>query len=988
MIYRSSLDEIIVNFEDEIYFQTDDVAEIEECRHHVNTLLKYSKRLQLNEKASKAIDFIIDRGVVLPPEFFLGKNGNRLNRRIAHEFVTRTALGLDLFETLGEHGLSALIEKKAEGWHRDSLKLSLMQVIAAFTMMVCGPSNIDEIPKEVMSDILDYYRTQDGLRWRSNLLNSEEIGVTCFREITRALGSLYNDNDILGRAKQNRIRHGSVSNWKYIVENPTALQADLLRYHSEFTGVSLARPANDRQLIMDLDKFLSEKGYSSLREALAKPFPKNALTEYYRQRNGSLSAYFLLMVRSARKLSEFLVSELEDDFPGTQFFPLVTDSEVSFAANLVGDRAQRRTQAAARPMAERYHFLAKQILDEGAEGWPGTKFTVDIMKDGVAVPTYCPVIPTLLRAAMEIPLRMVQLRRLDSGEGDERRFNGATMTWQDNLTRNRGYWVGKKLAQANETRGYAFEFTDSEPRITGFFVNTNKTGAPYTIPWMSTELHKILWDLSEWQIAENRVDGPTEPSEYADGETPEARLKVLPSIFALFRMPPTAKNPRRGVPPSPSLVNKAFIELMVEVERRWNELNPEGQVSLGISYNKKTGQATSCAYTLPGLRVRGITNLFRANVPIEMLSKIVAGHATIMMTLYYILFDPLEVNQRINDAFLAANSSEVSKFTDDLKRMRIEEAKKKTTFLNESAVEAAITFGDHNQFCNVDIGVCPFDGTRCSDGGELLRKDKSGGKSAYGPVRGGPRNCIMCRHFISGTPFIMQLELYGSKLLWKRSEIARKQEEQRVRLNALHQSRRDGSITPDYFRNALDRLRVENNELKDTIEEIDNAIFNVKLHLDAASKLLAQGTATNETSVVHFVSNGSTSTVGYVEWSAFDVAVTLSAASRVWTILRDEALENTKRQFIDQILFNSALPPLSMRADLSAEQKQMSVDALAQFLMTRVSNSERRSLTEGRSKLHDLRIEKQVQNLIDQVVLVPAQAPAASNMTLINHSEF
>ncbi len=989
MIYAHKNKDIIVNFEDQVYFQSDDELEISECKASIELLKCYPKRVALNEDVSKAIDKIIDCGVILNPEFFLGKQGAGMNRRIPYEFMTRTAFGADLFEVLGNHGVTAVLEKK-HGWFRGGYMMSLAQIIASITMMTCGAGQVDDIPKELLIDIINFYRTSDGLRWRDKLLGSEELNVSCFREITRAFGSIYKDNDILEKSRQNRVGHRNTSTWKYIQQNPTPLQRELMEYHERYSKFSRSRPSRDRQLTMDLDRFISENGFVSVRDALAQPLEKNAFTQHYERRNGSLSGHFVHMIRSARRFSDFILSELGEQFPDKTHFPLVTEAEVAFAINRAGNRALRRTQAAARALPERFHFLAKQILDEGAEGWPGRNFTADILQNGESRSVYCPVLPGLLRAAMEIPLRIVQLRRFDSGEGDERRFNGTAMEWEENRSPHARYWLKNKLAKKGDTRGYAFEFSDSDPKITGFFVNTNKTGAPYCIPWMSVDLHKLLWELAEWQIANNPVDGPIAPSDYLEDETPDATEKRLPSIFALFRLLPSAKNPKSGVPPSHGMVVKAFLLLMVEVERRWNDLNPENQVSIVHSYNKVTGQPLSCAYTLHGLRVRGITDLFRAGVPIEILSKVVAGHATIMMTLYYLLFEPTEVNNRLNAAMLANNSAEVTSFANDLRKMQVADAKRKTTFINEAAVEAALTLGDHNQFCNVDIGICPFDGTRCGDGGELLRRDNGSGKndkSVYGPVPGGARNCIMCRHFISGTPFILQLELFGSKLLWKRNALAQEQQEHRARLSSLHQRRRIGDITPEYFRNASDRLRVENNELKDKIEGIDNAIFNVKLHLEAAAKLVKQELSEGRSPSVSLIANDSRSSVAYTEWSPFDVAVTLSSASRVWSILRDDSLENAKRQFIDQILFNAAETPLSLRADLTAEEKQASADTIAQFLITNVSSAERQSLADGRTSLKELAIDKQVAKLIEQVSFLPLAEANTSRNALVEQEE-
>jgi hypothetical protein len=628
-------------------------------------------------------------------------------------------------------------------------------------------------------------------------------------------------------------------------------------------------------------------------------------------------------------------------------------------------------------MPERLHFLAKQILDERGDGWPGLTFRCEVQDEEELKQMYCPVLPTLLRAAFELPLRIVQFRRFDSGEGDLRRFNGRTLTWELNTSANAGYWA-KRYVTGNKSerergRGYAYEFADADPKITGFFVNSNKTGSPYHIPWMSLELHTILWELAEWQLKYNPVEGPITPAEYLDAAVSKSRERTLPDIFALFRALPTAKAPARGKPPSHQTIGRALNLLLVEVEKRWNESNPENKVSTIRRYNPRTNQPEAAVYSLHGLRVRGITNLHKAGLPFEILSKIVAGHATVAMTIYYLLFEPVDIHNKLDAAMLSITSEVVTSFVDDLKKMKIAEAKRKSTYIDGSAIEAALTTADPNTFCNVDIGICPHDGTRCGDGGEVLRTEESkkgaASKTVYGPVRGGPRNCIMCRHFFSGTPFILQMELFGSLLLWRRNALAQRQTDHRERLRELHGQKISGEITAHTYRAMSDRLRAENNDLKDQIEDVDNAIFRVKIHLESASKIIKEDLDRGEKPSIALVANDTASAVQYFERTPFEMATILTSASRMWSILGDDSLEQTKRQFIDQIMFNASEVPISLRADLTERQRQASTDILAEFLLRQLSRDDQQALTDGQTTLQELNVREQVKKLIDQVTV-------------------
>jgi hypothetical protein len=983
--YESPTGNILVNFSDKTEFGVSSSSEIEACEAAIKLIIGFSQRIPLTNKVTAAIDLLIDSGTCFFPEFFLTNPGVRMNKRIPERFVTETTFGLSMVEALERAGLFAKIEKREKSYP-GYFRGQVFRVMAAITMMFVGVDDIDDLPRAALTDVLDHFRTPDGLRWRTGLLTSEEISVTCFREITRALGTHFNDTVLFDKAPQTRISHKGSSSWQFILANPTDLQKDLLRLHAKYSEISKGRPTHDRQIIMDFDKFISGLGFESVHDAFASPVPDNAMADFYINRLGSATAYTFNAIRSAKRLSDFILRELAQDEPNGIFYPLVTELELKYVENKLGNSEKKSMQTTSRALPERFHFLAKQILDEGAEGWPGRTFTAEVFHDGKITQVYCPIIPTLLRGAFEIPLRIVQFRRLDSGEGDLKRFNGKTMSWEANVCPNAGFWQ-KKLSQKKgnlETRGYAYEFSADEGSITGIFVNTNKTGLPYTIPWMSQVVLSTFWELAEWQLTYNSVDRPATPEQYRDREMPKASLRGLPDIFALFRAMPSGKRSTPGIPVSHNMVVDAFNLLLLETERRWNILNPENEVSLILRYNKVTKQPDLAAYTLHGLRVRGITNLYKAGIPIEILSKIVAGHATVVMTLYYLLLEPAEIHARLTAAMNASKSTEVSQFADELKSMTIAEAKKRSTYIQEDAVDAIFRNPDKNTFCNVDVGICPYDGTRCHDGGEALRNEKSkkGGtdKTVYGPVRGGPRNCIMCRHFVSGTPFILQLELFGSLLLWRRRALAEAQNDHRARLRELYEQKATGQISPAAFRSMSDRIRAENNDLKDQIEDVDNAIFNVKLHLDAASKILKNSLSKGETPSVALVANDSHSAVGFIERTPFEMAAILTTASQFWSILRDDKLEQLKRQTIDQVMFNSGEAPISLRADLSHQQRQAAADAAAGFLLQRVSRADQQLLIEGKKSLADLDLQTGFRSLIDQVIL--QQVPLHKAMPL------
>ncbi|WP_327205803.1 VPA1269 family protein [Rhizobium beringeri] len=984
--YQSLEGDILVNLSDEVDLDVGTGSQQKECNSAISVLLEFPKGKKISSEVESAVTLLLETGVCFQPDFFLLGPGSRMNHRIADQFVMRSPLGFSIVENLAPFGLFKSVERRKGEW-KSYLRQNVLKVVAGFTMSIYGAEDLSQLPRDLIHELINTYRTTDGLRWRDDFEGSAEILTTSLRDFTRAMGDYCNDPELLEKARQTRMGASNTGRtWRSFVGNPTSLQAELLRYYEKYAETSLSRPKVDRQLLFDLDTLISGLGLENLHDAFLSGVPESALTHLYKSRKQVLTRGRLVSLRQAKRFCDFVLEELADEHPGKQFKAFISEREIKTLANDLGDRVAKRSEAAARPVAERFNFLIERILKEGASGWPGRTFRADVMINGKPENIYCPVLPTALLGMFRVPLRAVQFRRLDSGEGDLRRYNGRTKEWEANTALNAGYWFRTGLAKANQTRGYAHEFSDSDPVITGLYVNSNKTGEPYVIPWVPHDLREALWDLAEWQLKYNPVDTPVGPEAYLDEERPEATLKRLPDIFALFRMPPTARSPVRGVPPSGTRLYKAFLALMLEVEMEWNAINPDDQVTIITRYSAK-GEPERCLYTLHGLRVRGITNLYLAGIPIEIISKIVAGHATVAMTLYYLKLQPAEISNRLSAAMADSNSAEVVNFINDLKNMKVAEAKRRTTYIDELAVEGLVG-ADKNLYCNVDIGVCPYDGARCDDGGPPIRvhNSEAGPKTKYGCIRKGARNCILCRHFISGTPFVHQLELYGTALLYRRNALSLQLQEHKGYLEDLYRQKDSGEISREAFRTRADRLRAENSNLKDDIEELDDGIFRVKLHLNAAAKIIKEDLAKGGQPRVALVANDRDSAIEYIEQTPFEIATILSQASRFWTILRDENVEKAKQQFVERIMWNSDLVPLSLRADLTEQERQKSSDLIAQFLIQQVSAGDRDALIEGRARLQDMKIEEQVQALLDQVS-VPKFAMSPRPKRAIGRSE-
>lgn len=95
-------------------------------------------------------------------------------------------------------------------------------------------------------------------------------------------------------------------------------------------------------------------------------------------------------------------------------------------------------------------------------------------------------------------------------------------------------------------------------------------------------------------------------------------------------------------------------KLLDELERRVaerGEVLPNGQPIRFIEKRSDSGVPTVAAFDLHSLRVSILTALaVEGGVPIEILSKCVAGHATTLMTIYYIKQGPAYISQQLAEA--------------------------------------------------------------------------------------------------------------------------------------------------------------------------------------------------------------------------------------------------------------------------------------------------------------------------------------------------
>jgi len=267
------------------------------------------------------------------------------------------------------------------------------------------------------------------------------------REVVLGLAKINEDPRLEEKSGQERGHHGQLRKirkaWKIICSSEDPLDRELTRRYADYDQQTTENPRDRQQMVLDLRAYLTRVGVSGpLFEVLQQKDHTPSFSDFLVERTGRVTPYVRTHAGRAQRFLEYVLGQLEEEHPGLVFHSLVTQRDLATLKNAVENGPAKRRSTTSRPLPGKLHAIAKAILDEGEAGWPGMSgyFHEYVKIDGTRQKIYCPVIPTLLRTAMDLPLRMSQLRRLDSGEGDLEMFNGDTMAWEPNTGPLAGYW--------------------------------------------------------------------------------------------------------------------------------------------------------------------------------------------------------------------------------------------------------------------------------------------------------------------------------------------------------------------------------------------------------------------------------------------------------------------------------------------------------------------------------------------------------------------
>jgi len=408
---------------------------------------------------------------------------------------------------------------------------------------------------------------------------------------------------------------------------------------------------------------------------------------------------------------------------------------------------------------------------------------------------WSPVRATALLIKLHLPLRTYQVRMLDSGEADSWRYERGC--WMPNdkhpfaLGSEKAPW-----ARGVFRRILAPEIGDV---MTGLYVNTNKTAdrntddreRGYTIPWQHADVLHWLGRLRDWQEKYNPVDAPTAWTELQKkhlGETKSRNaLERMGETCFLFRDASAKRSSDRAKPISPQSLLRHWYRLLLKLETRLAErgqtLANGTHLRLVKDYEDDVPNTlrTATEFPLHSLRVSLITcYAMDGQVPLPVLSKLLAGHSRILMTVYYNKITPAVMRQKMGEAAGRIDAGAQQSLRSFLEDAQMRQIKGMTVAVDAASAEAALVNRNPVGWEQRHIGLCLVGGNTaksdevggvagCWNGGERIKTEANPGKCLYAPVPHGPENCVRCRWFLTDARYLDALRAHFNNLSYHAS---------------------------------------------------------------------------------------------------------------------------------------------------------------------------------------------------------------------------
>lgn len=568
---------------------------------------------------------------------------------------------------------------------------------------------------------------------------------------------------------------------------------------------------------------------------------------------------------------------------------------------------------------------------------------------------WSPVRWVALLIKLQLPLRTLQVRLLDSGEAD-------TFRWeQEEWTRNTA-----ALAKGDETRPYANgvfrrpnQLIDGDAKVL-LHINTNKTADQnkagsakgYNVPWMvDGPMHQdpFYWleKLRRWQQKYNPLKRLTRWNELDGRHIPlksEVQLSSYPDTAFLFRTPETIEQP--FLPLTMMALDRPWFHCLKTLQKRLllrSETLPGGRpIELVVSKNNSAPNTRTTYFPLHSLRVSLITALaLDGEVPLAILQKI-AGHSRLVMTLYYTKPGAKQTQEAIQAGVARLNEDAADTILDWLANAEYVQLVRDVIANSPEAFRAAVPEETHlrspagwmlmvDGLCLVGGNNVELDAPGCHNGGPNIGNESS---PKFAPVQGGARNCPMCRWFVTQPYFLPQLAARWNNAYYHCHDAKEQVVRAEQRFRDIEDRRAEALALDKLFPEQRQYLEAQRN-LEQTVQRFDNLTKTVT----AITRLMERCRSA-------LTSGGGTSLVAVGGMTEFNFAIQevnsellqvsgVCEGSIMYADLEPGKAVFRQSQLIDAALIRDDLPPLLMT--LTEEEQKLVGSALLRQLASQMN---------------------------------------------------
>jgi hypothetical protein len=578
---------------------------------------------------------------------------------------------------------------------------------------------------------------------------------------------------------------------------------------------------------------------------------------------------------------------------------------------------------------------------------------------------------------------------LDSGEADTYQY--------EQLERHvAGQWTlnHRLLKEGSEKypvrRGVFRQFIDPITHIvmTGLYINTNKTAdiskdewsKGYEVPWQYEEALYWMAKLRNWQEKYNPIEKPTAwtalERNHLGAIKDESILKQMGSSCFLFR-DATTKADNKTKPIRDKGLNPLWYKLLQGLQKQCVTLeNTESGTNLRFVDNTNPFVYKSY-YPLHSLRVSLITAYaLEGGVPMPILSKCIAGHARLVMTLYYTKAGINYVSEKMNEAEQRLAEQEQTSYLRWLKDATYKQLEVHSVINDPISLQAIINAQNSGaSFIKDDKGICPKGAFGCDTGGVYVNDDT--GKTSYGVVPGHPeQNCVRCRWFLTGPAFLPGLVHHFNVLGYNMGETAERlirfeQEIEKLENLRFECEQNNYPFLENEKLSKLDKLHQQEmqkndklaNDYNATLRLIDRSIAITKQPSDEP-QFVAVGTMED----VKFA-------IGEVPNKLFQIQTVCNGATFFpETDVSKAVLQRS--QILDLTLDLNGQKPVFFK--LTPEQQLIAGNAWMQLLIKRTGSiKDAVPYVEGRKKLVEIGLENETAELIQNMTGKTLQLPSS-----------